>query len=78
MRHLRTLWSQDKVLLYFFNVYLFLRERERGRERARAHKHEWGRSRERGRHRIQSRIQALELSAQILMGFEPMNREIGT
>ena len=37
--------------LFFFNVYLFLRQRET--------EHERGRVRERGRHRIRSRLQAL-------------------
>ena len=37
-------------LIFFFNVYLFLRETET--------EHEWGRGRERERHRIRSRLQA--------------------
>ena len=37
--------------IFFFNVYLFLRQRET--------EHERGRARERGRHRIWSRLQAL-------------------
>ena len=43
----------------FFLMFLFLKEGERERET----EHEQGRSRDRGRHRIQSRLQALELSA---------------
>ena len=39
----------QRVMEYFFNLYLFLRETE----------NEQGRNRERGRHRIRSRLQAL-------------------
>ena len=41
--------------VFFFNVYLFLRETETERDI----EHKWGRGRERGRHRIGSRLQAL-------------------
>ena len=45
------------LFIYFFNVYLSLRERERERERETVC--EQGRDRERGRRRIRSRFQAL-------------------
>ena len=53
-------------LLFFFNVYLFLRERE----------HKWGRDRERDIHRISSRLQAV--SAEPDVGLELTDLEIMT
>ena len=50
----RQMLAQEWEELYFFNVYLFLRERERERERERVRERvsEQGKGRERGRHRI--------------------------
>ena len=45
--------NKKKLIIYFFNVLMFIFEGET--------EHEQGRGRERGRHRIQSRLQALSL-----------------
>ena len=68
----RLLLRGSAFLLFFFNVYLFLRERRSERET----ECERGRGREQGRHRIQSRLQAS--STEPDAGLEPTNHEMVT
>ena len=66
-----TNWAtQAPLFIYFFNVYLFLRETETEHKRVRGG--------ERGRHRIRSRLQALSCQHRAQRRGGPTNHEIMT